>query len=179
MATSPHHHINRPVEWSARLRGTRRNQRKAKAATPALRAQPRAVMFRPWYPKGCSVFWCFSFRMKHGQALYVSYDSAVFQHYRNIFVHNVQNFVLLNIGFLHCLFFHMIHDIPKSWHIWHRLVCIRVDGMALQHLNMIIPSPFSNICPSCSQILSLCDCCVCVAEGKAYRTWGDEAGNMV
>jgi len=32
---------------SARLRGTRRNQRKAKAATPALQAQPRAVMFHP------------------------------------------------------------------------------------------------------------------------------------
>ena len=32
----------------------------------------------------------------------------------------------------------MIHDIPKSWHIRHRLVYIRMHDMPLQQLNMII-----------------------------------------
>ena len=66
--------------------------------------------------------------MKHGQALL--YMSHMILQYSDII--GTCLFIMLKI------FFHMIYDIPKSWHIWHRIVCIRVDGMALQHLNMII-----------------------------------------
>jgi hypothetical protein len=66
----------------------------------------------------------------------------------------------------------MIHDIPKSWHIRHRLVYIRMHDMPLQQLNMIIHVHLLTLMdhPFPQSKIGLSDCCVCVAEGKAYHT---------